>query len=190
MRVAVGSTNPVKVAAAERVLVAAERVDPLPVKSGVPEQPRGLEETARGARTRARRALPVGGEGRQTGGDEVGEDRRTDVAYDLGIGIEGGVAELPGAEGLFLVMWAAVTDGDRMELGAGPSLRLPSGVADRIRAGEELGPVMDDRLNAEGVAREQGASGVLTGGAIDREQALASAVAGAAGPFRTDHYRE
>ncbi|PSQ19959.1 inosine/xanthosine triphosphatase [Halobacteriales archaeon QS_8_69_26] len=171
MHVAVGSGNPVKVAATRRVLDA-ERVEAVPVESGVPEQPVGTEQTARGARNRAGRALAA------------------DVDPELGVGIEGGVAELDGADGLFLTMWAAVSDGNRTEVGAGPSLRLPAPIADRVRDGEELGPVMDDRLGREGVARDQGAAGVLTGGAIDRETALATAVAGAAGPFRTDHYGE
>jgi non-canonical (house-cleaning) NTP pyrophosphatase len=41
---------------------------------------------------------------------------------EFGVGIEGGVAEFDGTPGLFLVMWAAVTDGDRLERGAGPAL--------------------------------------------------------------------
>jgi len=85
-------------------------------------------------------------------------------------------------------MWAAVTDGERWGHGAGPSLALPDRIAERVRAGEELGPVMDDVLGEEDVARNQGAAGALTGGSIDRERALASAVAGALGPFVTDHY--
>jgi non-canonical (house-cleaning) NTP pyrophosphatase len=89
MRVAVGSGNPVKVAATERAL--AERdasVEAVPVESGVSEQPRGRAETVEGAENRARRALTPG-------------------EYDLGVGIEGGVATLPGVDGLFLIMWAA-----------------------------------------------------------------------------------
>jgi len=170
MRIGVGSGNPVKVAAAERAL--AERdaaVEAAPVESGVSEQPRGRAETVEGAENRARRALAAGG-------------------YDLGVGIEGGVGTLSGVDGRFLIMWAAVTDGDRTGRGGGPSLRLPADIAARVDAGEELGPVMDDVLDREGVAREGGAAGALTDGSIDREAALASAVAGALGPFRSDLY--
>jgi inosine/xanthosine triphosphatase len=167
VRVAVGSANPVKLAATERALAPtrAARVEAVPVDSGVSEQPTGHEETRHGARRRAERALP---------------------GYDLGVGIEGGVAEEYG--GLWLVMWAAVTDGERWGWGSGPSLVLPGRIADRVRDGEELGPVMDDVLGEDGVARNQGAAGALTGGSIDREAALASAVAGALGPFVTEHY--
>jgi inosine/xanthosine triphosphatase len=187
MRVVVGSENPVKIAAAERAL--SDRFDATvagaAVESGVAEQPRSRAETVTGARNRAAAAVEAGG--------------------DLGVGIEGGVAPVPqrgavrnpetadSAEheeltGSFLVMWAAVTDGQRWGIGGGPSLRLPDDVAARIRDGDELGPVMDDLLDTEGVARGQGTAGVLTDGIVDRESALVDAVAGALGPFVTDHY--
>jgi len=166
MHVAVGSGNPVKVDAVQAALPDA-RVESVPVDSGVAEQPYGFAESIEGAETRARRALD---------------------GHDLGVGIEGGVARLPDAEGLWLVMWAAVTDGDRWGRGEGPSIRLPTDIASRVDTGEELGPVMDDVLGEDGVARNQGAAGALTGGVIDREAALTAAVAGALGPFLTDHY--
>lgn len=198
-RTAVGSTNPVKVAAVERIHPGIDAVA-VDVDSGVSEQPVGHAETRRGARTRARRALAADG------------------AIGLGIGIEGGVARFgsagngnananrdeedrpgpdpnadpgrpaPTGSDLFLVMWAAATDGDRTGEGAGPALRLPRTIADRVAADEELGPVMDDVLGESDVARNRGAVGALTPGSFDREGALAAAVAGALGPFATDHY--
>ncbi|RXK48496.1 DUF84 family protein [Halorientalis pallida] len=168
MRVAVGSENPVKVAATRRALPDAV-AEPVDVASGVPEQPRGRDETISGARNRAEAALAATGAG-------------------LGVGIEGGVARVEGADGLFLIMWAAVTDGERWGIGGGPSLTLPDDVAARVADGAELGPVMDDLLDTEGVAEQEGAAGVLTGERIDRESALVHAVASAAGPFVTDQY--
>ena len=170
MDVGVGSENPVK----RRAVVAAlERpdatVEAVAVDSGVSEQPTGHAETVAGAETRAERALAAGG-------------------YDLGVGVEGGVARFDAVPGLYLVMWAAVTDGDRLERGAGPAVRLPAAVADRVQDGEELGPVMDDRLGESGVARGRGAVGALTGGRVDRTEALSTAVAGALGPFATELY--
>lgn len=171
MRVAVGSRNPVKVAAAERALgELADVVDAVGVDSGVAEQPRGIDATLAGARNRARRAHGAG-------------------EYDLGVGIEGGVAEFGPTDRLFLVNWAAVTDGERLEAGAGPGLPLPERIARRVRDGGELGPVMDDVVGRTGVKREEGAAGILTGGHTDRETALVQAVATALGPFVTDHYR-
>jgi non-canonical (house-cleaning) NTP pyrophosphatase len=199
MRIAVGSGNPVKRDATARVFDAAT-VESRVVGSGVSEQPFGHEETRRGAVTRARRALAAedGGDGR----------------YDLAVGIEGGVAAVEGGAaaaedgaerfgtdtdplapdveviggGLALVMWAAVTDGERLSCGGGPTLPLPNHVAARLRAGEELGPVMDDVLGTDDVAKREGAAGALTAGRLTRTDALETAVAAAAGPFLSDHY--
>ena len=174
MRVAVGSGNPVKRDATDRIFDAEVVTEPVP--SGVSEQPIGRAETRRGARTRADRALESG-------------------AYDLGVGLEGGVAGVgdeAGSDGAatdrYLIMWAAVTDGDRWGVGGGPSYPLPDAIAARIRDGEELGPVMDDVLGASNVAANQGAAGALTAGRTTRTDALATAVAAAAGPFLTDLY--
>jgi inosine/xanthosine triphosphatase len=168
MRIAVGSGNPVKRDAAARVFPAAT-VTAEPVPSGVAEQPTGHDETRTGAENRAAASLDAG-------------------AYDLGVGIEGGVARFEGSDDLFLVMWAAVTDGDRWGRGAGPSLRLPDGVADRVAAGEELGPVMDDVLGTDDVAKRGGAAGAFTDGRLSRTDALESAVVAAAAPFLSDRY--
>lgn len=180
MQIAVGSGNPVKRDATSRIFsdasIAAEAVP-----SGIPEQPIGRGETRRGARNRAERALSAG-------------------PYDLGVGLEGGVAAVGGSadesaaggspptrsDDLYLIMWGAVTDGDRWGVGAGPSYPLPASIAGRIRDGEELGPVMDDVLGASNVAENQGAAGALTAGRTSRTDALAAAVAAAAGPFLTD----
>ncbi len=170
-RIHVGSTNPVKIAATERVAgdLLGATVEGVAVDSGVPEQPRGRAETIAGAENRARRALAAG-------------------EADYGVGVEGGVAETDGTPGTWLIMWAAVSDGERLARGGGPSIRLPDDVARRVREGRELGPVLDDRVGTSDVGEGAGAAGVLTGGAVDRESALSHAVAGAFGPFVTDHY--
>nr|WP_299237518.1 inosine/xanthosine triphosphatase [Natronomonas sp.] len=144
-------------------------IEAVPVDSGVSEQPLGHAETVTGAEARAAAVLDAG-------------------EYDLGVGIEGGVADFGVADGLFLVMWASVDDGTRVGRGAGPSFRLPDGIATRVDDGEELGPVMDDVLDTTGVAKRGGAAGALTDGRVDRTDALATAVAGALGPFVSDLY--
>jgi inosine/xanthosine triphosphatase len=163
MHVAIGSENPVKVNAVERVVPDAETTA-VAVDSGVPEQPWGREETVRGARNRANAA-------------------RSATDADYGVGIEGGVAEREAPGGLWLAMWAAVTDGERTQFGAGPSIRLPDTVAERLRDGEELGPVLDDELGREELGKQEGAIGVYTAGRVGRTGALVDAVAGAFGPF-------
>ncbi|MFC6717138.1 inosine/xanthosine triphosphatase [Natrialbaceae archaeon GCM10025810] len=171
MKVAVGSTNPVKVDAVERTL---ERFDPtvtpVAVDSGVPEQPWSIVETVTGAENRARRAL----------------ERVDDAGY--GVGLEGGVARLEGVPNLALIMWAAVTDGERIGRGSGPTIALPDAVATRLEDGAELGPVMDEYLGTTDVAETTGAIGVLTDGLTDRAAALGEAVACAYAPFLTEHY--
>ena len=171
MNVAVGSGNPVKRDAVAAALPDAE-VAAVPVESGVSEQPWGDDETVEGATNRAKRALTA--------------DADAGAEYDLAVGLEGGVCERHGD--LFLVMWAAATDGERVEIGGGPRIRLPDGVAARLRDGDELGPVMDDLLDTSGVAENEGAAGVLTGHITDRTEALRTAAAGALGPFVTDFY--
>lgn len=185
--VTVGSGNPVKRAATEaafhdsaatdRFVDATVRAEP--VDSGVSEQPRGHAETRRGAVTRAVAAHETGA--------------------DFGVGIEGGVGSLDlvttdgagdaasrSAGGdLSLLVWAAVTDGTEVGVAAGPSFPLPPAVARRVRDGEELGPVVDDLLDESGVARGRGTAGVVTGGRVDRRDALRTAVAGALAPFRS-----
>ncbi|MFB6134584.1 MAG: inosine/xanthosine triphosphatase [Halanaeroarchaeum sp.] len=170
MRVGVGSTNPVKRRATARAMGdVASQIDAVDVDSGVADQPWGERETIAGAKRRSRRA------------------RRADD-FDLGVGIEGGVSRIEGADGLFLVMWAAVTNGTTTGLGAGPRLRLPDSVAQRLEDGAELGPVMDAVLGTDGVARREGAVGVLTDGIVTREDALFQAVAGGFGEFVSAHY--
>ncbi|KAB1192160.1 inosine/xanthosine triphosphatase [Haloferax sp. MBLA0076] len=173
MDIAVGSGNPVKRRAVERAVPHAS-VAAVAVESGVSEQPVGHDETLSGAVTRARRAFDSGD-------------------YDLGVGIEGGVAAVPSSDDsedeLYLIMWAAVTDGERIGRGAGPTFPLPDRIADRIRAGEELGPVMDEVLGTEDIAKNEGAAGAFSEGRITRTDALESAVTAALSPIRSDLYR-
>ncbi|MCU4750793.1 inosine/xanthosine triphosphatase [Halobacteria archaeon AArc-curdl1] len=168
MKFVVGSQNPVKAAAVETALERYQpTVRPVAVDSGVSEQPSDVDETITGAKTRAKRALAA-----------------ADGEY--GVGLEGGVARFN--DELYLIMWAAVTDGERICCGSGPSLRLPDVVSAQLEAGRELGPVVDDLLGTDDIARAGGAAGAFTNGLIDREEALAGAVACAFGPFVTSEY--
>ena len=163
MHVAIGSENPVKVDAVERVLPDVDTTA-VAVSSGVPEQPWGRAETVRGAGNRADAAL-------------------SGSSGDYGVGIEGGVADREVPAGVWLIMWAAVTDGQTTHFGAGPSVRLPESIAKRLRDGAELGPVLDDELGRHELAKQEGAIGVYTAGRVGRADALEDAVAGAFGQF-------
>ncbi|MFD1513510.1 DUF84 family protein [Halomarina rubra] len=173
MHVVVGSGNPVKRRAVESVVARAWTVEGVSVPSDVAEQPRGHEETRTGAENRARAAYATS----------------DDPESRLGVGIEGGVARVEGCSGLFLVNWAAATDGDRLSRATGPSFPLPDHVARRVGGGEELGPVMDDELGESDVKKRQGAAGVFTAGMVDRTASLSTGVAAALGPFVSEQYR-
>ena len=105
-QVAVGSGNPVKLAAVRAVLgslVDVAAIAPVVVASGVPDQPVGDDETIRGARTRAHAA-------------------REAADADLGVGLEGGIVD--GPEGMRTCAWCVVVHRDGRE-GVGGSLAMP-----------------------------------------------------------------
>jgi inosine/xanthosine triphosphatase len=178
--VRVGSTRPAKVEGAREALAAIARVDNRFANCTLqshdlthiaPRQPMSLTEIIDGARARAAAVQRPAGEGRR--------DDREPVAF--GIGVEGGLHEvMPGVWSL--QSWAVVTDGVRWGYGAGPSLVLPTGVAERVRAGEELGDVIDG-LAGEPVRGTRGAWGVLTCDLIGRRDAFRLAVLAAFAPF-------
>ena len=149
--VAAGTTNPAKLNPVQLVfeqVFAGAQVQGLSVPSGVREQPIGEEETELGAVNRANAAL-AGVPG---------------AAW--GVGLEGGVRF--GTLGCFLFGAVAVTDGKRLEVGRTAELRLPPDVAERIGAGEELGPIMDGLTGVQNIKQKAGTVGFLTGGLLSR----------------------
>lgn len=166
--VAVGSANPVKLAAARAVIAAywpGARVVAHPVPSGVPDQPFGDEETIRGARARAQVA-------------------RAAADADLGVGLEGGVVDDPG--GMRSCAWCVVVHRDgRDGVGGSLAMPLPEAVARMVRDGEELGHAMDRLVAARGTKHGPGAVGILTDGRIDRQGAYETLVTYALAPFVT-----
>ncbi len=174
MRIAVGSTNPVKVTAVRqtinRIWPEAEIVS-VAVPSGVSEMPMSDEETRTGARNRAVAA-------------------REALDADFGVGLEGGVQPEP--FGLTLHGWVVVVDGNgRTGIGGGGRLPLPEHIAQKVLAGTELGDVMDEVLGDHNTKQKGGAVGALTNGLVLRGETFALAVAYAFAPFVSpDLYRE
>lgn len=151
MKIIVGSTNPVKVGA---VTEAFKKYWPecevvgVEVSSGVSSQPMSEEETVGGARNRARSCI----------GDN-----------DYGVGIEGGVCEIE--DKMFECAWVAIVNKEGVEgLGGGLYFELPAKVAEKIRQGGELGPIMEGIMKFD-VKRTSGAIGVFTKGQLDRKSA-------------------
>lgn len=154
-RIAVGSTNPAKVSAVESV---AARIWPdaqvagFSVSSGVSDQPMTDEEAIAGALNRARGALEA-------------------MDADLGIGLEGSTADSP--RGMYLCGWVAAISREGVEsVAGGGRVMLPDVIAQRLRAGCELGPVMDELRGSVGTKTRDGAVGFLTGGLVPRSRAF------------------
>lgn len=166
--IAVGSGNPVKLAAARAVLAWAApgaSVAAQAVASGVPDQPFGDDETIAGARERAKRA-------------------REALDADLGVGLEGGVVD--GPAGMRTCAWCVVVHRDGREgIGGSLAMPLPEAVAEMIRGGEELGHAMDRLVAERGTKHGKGAVGILTAGRIDRQGAYEVLVTYALAPFVT-----
>ncbi len=153
MEFMIGSTNPAKVRAVKEVLaihfpqaILAEDE----VGSGVSDQPFGDDETRLGAINRALRAAGI----------KVGA---------IGIGLEGGVRILE--EQMYLCNWGALVlpDGTRFTAG-GAQIPLPKEIADELMAGKELGQVVDAYFNSSGVRVREGAIGMLTANAVQRDE--------------------
>jgi inosine/xanthosine triphosphatase len=169
--VAVGSKNPVKVAATHAVFVrlrSAATIHAVAVPSGVPDQPFGDDETIRGAISRARAA-------------------REALDADLGVGLEGGVVEMPDGSMRTCAWAAAVLRDGRHGVGGSLAMPLPDGVARLIRDRHmELGHAMDELTGQTETKHGAGAVGILTRGLVDRQAAYEVLVAYALGKFLVD----
>ncbi len=167
VRIAIGSSNPVKIRAARAVLEplypdAAFLVADVP--SGIPAQPWGDAQTRAGALNRARAAL------QQTGAD-------------LAVGLEGGVQE--SEFGLLTSAWCVLIDGQgRLGVGGNSCALLPPQVAEDVRRGSELGAAMDRLVGERNTKHGSGAIGFLTNNLETRQSAYETIVRLALASFR------
>lgn len=149
MKIIIGSRNPAKIAAVKKGFSHQEaEFRSLDIPSGVNEQPFSDEETIKGAINRALGALQEG-------------------KGDIGIGLEGGVQET--SHGLLICNWGALAaQGMEPIIAGGARILLPKEIVARLRAGEELGPVMEVYAKKKNVSKQEGAIGVLTNGMVTR----------------------
>lgn len=150
MRIAVGTTNKAKLEAIRNIFSDSVEIIPCKVPSNVREQPFSDEETIQGAINRAKNAL-------------------VEVDADLAIGLEGGVTETP--IGLMLCNWGALVVREKMNkpyVAGGARIVLPDDISNRLRNGEELGPVMDDFCQQKNIRSHEGAIGIFTNGQVNR----------------------
>jgi inosine/xanthosine triphosphatase len=172
-RAAIGSANPAKVAAVREALAKLApdcAIVPVDVPSGVGHQPFGVTATRAGALERARKALVV-------------------TNADIAFGLEGGV-ELEGTR-VWLLSWVAAIDpAGREGYASGLRMLLPPSLASGLRAGEELGTLVDALFGVTDSKTASGAIGLLTAGAVSRTDAFADLVAMSLAPWiHPDHYR-
>lgn len=175
--VAVGSANPVKVAAIGAEVAALLKlrrgpdVRPFGVKSGVPEQPRGAQ-TLKGARNRARRA------------------REAWPECDYAVGIEAGLVRFPEETMHLEAQACVVVDRNGWEThGWGPAFQYPGWVTERALRGEMVSTILGPVANDPRIGSTTGAVGYLSEGRLDRTALTRTAVLMAFLPrFQRDLY--
>jgi len=160
MRIHVGTGNPLKVEATRAAFQTAFpgqalEVVRVAVASDVPPQPFG-EEVAKGAITRARKALKDA---------------------DFGVGIEAGLIKFPGIDRCLNLQVCAIVDrADRLYIGSGPGFELPPHLVTSLRHGSTLNREMSRISGIPEIKEKDGAIGYLTTGAIDRFKVTYEAV--------------
>jgi len=106
----------------------------------------------------------------------------------VAFGLEGGV--FCEGDAAWLVSWVAAVDGHgRVGEASGLRMPLPSKATARLRAGDELGDVIDALFDTKLSKQQLGAVGLLSDGFVSRTDAFADLVAMACAPFlRPDLY--
>lgn len=155
MRILIGTHNRAKTKAVQTIssiYYPEANFENKEVPSLVSDQPMGQEETRQGAINRAKQLI-----------DELMED--SDILF--GIGLEGGVQEIDGQ--LYICNWGALaTPAGDVFTATGAGVPLPGEIAEQLRGGAELGPVMDVYTNKKGIRHDEGAIGVFSNGLVNR----------------------
>ncbi|WP_096202639.1 DUF84 family protein [Bacillus sp. FJAT-45350] len=156
-RVAVGSTNPVKIKAVQSVFTNDTAIVSIDAPSRVSAQPFSDDETRQGAIERAKATIEI------------------DMSVDAGIGLEGGVLETE--LGMMLCNWGALaTRSGELFVASGAKILLPEIVSSHLKEGKELGEIMGIITNDADVRKKQGAIGVFTNGLVTRDEMFSHVV--------------
>ncbi len=164
MIINVGSKNKNKILAVREIIqdydfLKDAKVVGADVLSNVPEQPKSLEETVDGAKSRSKNAFQN---------------------CDYGIGIESGLMKVSGSKtGVMDITACAIFDGKKYHLGLSSAFEYPKKVVDEIfthnldasQAFKRVGLTKKEKIGAE-----EGIISVLTGGKIDRKQYTQQAI--------------
>ena len=160
IKIIVGSQNPAKINAVQATF---ERVFPqvniechgIHAPSGVAEQPMSEAETLLGAENRV-------GFCQQQGG------------ADYYVAMEGGVDRF--SYGAATFAYVVIGKGKIQSVGRSANLPIPDSVFDALKAGQELGPLMDSLFNTQNVKQKGGAIGLLTNGIETRSSSYQHAL--------------
>jgi len=194
MKVIVGSKNPVKVGAVEesfhRYWPDCEVIG-ADVASGVSAQPMSEKETINGARQRAYAALKADSTAMYGVGVEGGVTELNPTSPNWS-GMRGGKGRLFECAWVCVVkrnvvasprqlrVWRHFSGADALDvqegLGGGLYFELPEKIAEKIREGGELGPLMDEFTGKRNVKQGSGAIGIFTKGELDRKNAYVQIV--------------
>jgi len=157
MKIAIGSTNEIKVGALRELvpgyeLLAGAEVVSVNVSSDVSEQPKSIDETVKGARNRAIGAFAGG--------------------YDLSFGIESGLIQVPDTKtGMMDVCVCVIFDGMECHVGLSPAFECPPKVMELVHSeGLDLNQAFFKAgiTDNQKLGNAEGAVGLLTKGRITR----------------------
>ncbi|MEM2891456.1 MAG: inosine/xanthosine triphosphatase [Thermoplasmata archaeon] len=160
LKVAVGSTNQVKVDAVRNVFAQAfGLVEVVSVKPSDSSDKQPMEDgVVEGAIRRARFALE-------------------DAGADYGVGVEAGLFYNRFLGRYLDVQYCAVVDASgRLTVGHGPGFEYPPSVIDSVLKGRTVGDTMSDITGIEDIGHKQGSIGYLSDGMIDRTRLTEIAV--------------
>lgn len=168
MKIAVGSTNPVKIKAVELAFKAVWpkeeiTVEGIEVDSGVAAQPMSDLESITGARNRATKALGA-------------------LQADYGVGLEGGLQQV--GTDWFDSGWMVVIDKKGTE-GIGSTIKLLASPKemDLIHQGKELGEVNDILFGVNNSKHGDGHFGLMTNNLITRTKGYTDGIISALSRF-------
>lgn len=159
MIIAVGSTNPVKfnaVKLALKPIYKKAKFISLDVDSKVKDQPNSIKETKLGAKNRSLSAQKL-------------------AKADLAVGIEGGIFKID--REMYNMAWCAIADkSGRLSFGGGMCFALPPSIATGIKAGHELGDLIDQLTDQTNVKQKGGAISIFTDNLTTRTQEYISLI--------------
>ena len=171
MLIAVGSTNPTKIAPVKDIF--SKHFSPVEVKgvaveSGVADQPMNIDEMYKGALSRAKKALE------QVKGAEYG------------VGIEGGLHKHSFGWFEHSIVVILNTKG-HIGIGASGGLVLPEIIMDSIHKGKNLEEAIDTHFKTEKIGEGIGMFGIMTKGVVTRSSGVQHGVAFALARFLHPH---